>query len=293
MSGPNSGWNPDGTPNTDADADTPEQPTYGDAPEQPTYGDAPQQPTYGSPPQQASYGDAPPQQASYGDAPQQPRYGDPSAPQPPYGSAAQDYSGGQPGYAAPPPPPPPPPAYPGPDQQYGGPTQPAYPPPAPPPDKRSQWLRIGVIVLIAVVVGGGFWIFRDRLSGSAGDLSVGDCIDEPAGNSEITDVQHQPCNEPHDGEVFAVIFHTAASGAPYPPTTEFQDLVSDECLPALETYTARTYAEVYAAGLDVSFLYPSSSSWSDNDREVSCFIVKTDGSKMTGSVRAGGTTPSP
>src|SRR4051812_43368299 len=99
-------------------------------------------------------------------------------------------------------------------------------------------------------------------------LNVGDCIDEPAGTSDITDVQHQPCNEPHDGEVFAVINHTAASGTPYPPSTEFQDLVSEECLPALEAYTARTYAEVYAAGLDVSFLYPSSESWSDGDREV-------------------------
>ena len=90
-----------------------------------------------------------------------------------------------------------------------------------------------------------------------------------------------------------MITHTAASGAAYPPSTEFQDLVSDECLPALEAYTGRSYPEVYAAGLDVSFLYPSSASWTDNDREVTCFLVKVDGSKMTGSVRVGAATPAP
>jgi hypothetical protein len=308
MSGPNPGWNPDGTPADDTDAndsaDTPQQPPDGQPPfGQPPYGSPPQeppsQPPYGNVPQ-ASYGDAPHQptygqsygstpQASYGDAPQQqPTYGD--APQQPvYPSPGQDYSSGQPGYAAPPPPP----AYPAPDPaQYGDPSQPPYLPATPPPAKRRPW--VGIVLLLIVVVGvGGFFLFRDRLSGSASDLSVGECIDEPAGTSDITDVQHQPCNEPHDGEVFAILNHTAAPGAAYPPTSEFQDLVSDECLPALEEYTARTYDEVYAAGLDVSFLYPSSSSWSDNDREVSCFIVKTDESKMTGSVRAGGSSPLP
>jgi hypothetical protein len=169
--------------------------------------------------------------------------------------------------------------------------QPAYPP-APPAKKSRPW--VGILLLLIVVVGvGGYFLFRDRLSGSAADLNVGDCIDQPTGDSEITDVQHQPCNEPHDGEVFAVINHTAASGTTYPLTSEFQDLVQDECIPALEAYTARSATEVYAAGLDISFLYPSSSSWSDGDREVSCFIVKSDRSKMTGSVHAGGSTPAP
>jgi hypothetical protein len=281
MSGPNSGWNPDGTPKADSDPAT--------APE------TPQQPTYGDAPQQASYGDAPPQQqASYGDAPQQPSYGD-APQQASYGSTGQDYSGGQPGYAAPPPPPAyPPPAYPPPDQaQYTGPTQPAYPPPPPPPDKRGQWLRLGVIIVIAVVVVGGFVLFRDRLSTSAGDLNVGDCMDDPAETTGITEVQRQPCNEPHDGEVFAVFSHTAAPGAPYPPASEFGDLIDDECVPAMEAYTARSYDEVLAAGLDISALYPAASSWSDGNREVTCYLLKLDGSKMTGSVRAGGAAPSP
>ena len=196
----------------------------------------------------------------------------------------QTYPDQAPGYTGPPPPM---------DQPYGGPTQPSFPPPAPPPSKRRQYLGTAIILLLVVGVVGGFILFRDRLPSSASDLAVGDCIDEPAGTTDISDIQRQPCNEPHDGEVFAVITHTAASGAPYPPSTEFQDLVSEECLPALEAYTGRSYAEVYASGLDVSFLYPSSASWSDNDREVTCWLVKTDDTKMTGSVRAGAATPAP
>jgi hypothetical protein len=205
----------------------------------------------------------------------------PPMPPPPYGAPNQPQYGDQPGYADPNQP------------HYGGPAQPNFPPPAPPPSKRGQWLRIGVIVLLAVVVGGGFYFFRDRLSSSASDLAVGDCIDEPAGTTDISEVQHQPCNEPHDGEVFAVITHTAPSGATYPLSTEFRDLVSDECLPAMETYAGSSYLDMYANGYDVSFLYPTSASWTDGDRGVTCFIVKSDETKMTGSLRVGAATPLP
>ncbi|HEY7970691.1 MAG TPA: hypothetical protein VID95_11905, partial [Candidatus Limnocylindrales bacterium] len=62
----------------------------------------------------------------------------------------------------------------------------------------NRWiLRIGIIVLI---VAGGF-LLRDRLSSNAGDLKVGDCFDDPAGQTEIKDVQHHPCSEGHTAEV--------------------------------------------------------------------------------------------
>jgi hypothetical protein len=213
--------------------------------------------------------------------------------QPSYGSLGQDYSGGQPGYAALTPPPPPSPPYGAVDPaQYGGPGQPSFPSQAQ-PSTRRKWLGYAILIVIIVVVVGGFVLFRDRMSSNVSDLGVSDCFQEPTETTDVKDVQLTPCNEPHDGEVFALVNHTAAAGTTYPVSSEFRDLVSDECLPALETYTARTYEEVYAAGLDVSYFYPSSSSWSDGDREVTCFIVKVDESQMTGSVRAGGATPAP
>jgi hypothetical protein len=170
----------------------------------------------------------------------------------------------------------------GPNQAWNQPTPPAAPP------KKTQWLRIAILVAIVAAIGGGLYIFRDRLSTGVADLGVGDCIDEPSTTEAISDVQRQPCNEPHDGEIFATVRHTAASGVPYPITSEFEDLVSDECIPQLQTYTGRTIDEVIASGLDFSYLYPTSTSWSNGDRGVTCYITKADDTKLIGSIRAAG-----
>lgn len=185
------------------------------------------------------------------------------------------------------------PMQPMPDQ---GPTQAWYPEGAvvAPPPKKRNWLPLVALVVIVGLIGGAYYLFKDRLSTSVSDVGVGDCIDEPATTDAISELQRQPCNEPHDGEVFATVTHTAASGAPYPPSTDFDDLVSDECVPKLEAYTGRTITEVIAAGLDFSYLYPTSSSWGNGDRGVTCYLTKTDDTKMIGSIRStGGATSAP
>ena len=60
------------------------------------------------------------------------------------------------------------------------------------------WIAIGVFAL-------GGYLLRDYLSGSAGDLKVGDCFDVPSFETQsatVKDVQHHPCSELHSGEVF-------------------------------------------------------------------------------------------
>jgi hypothetical protein len=151
----------------------------------------------------------------------------------------------------------------------------------------SSLLGFGVLLLIIVVIGGGFWLFRDRLTSSADDLRVGDCIDEPAGTTDIKEVQHQPCSDAHDGEVFAVVTHTAAMGTAYPPESEFRDLANDECLPALQTYTGMDLMTFVNAGYDFSAFYPSPEGWNDGSRDVTCYLVKATppGGKITGSLK--------
>lgn len=203
----------------------------------------------------------------------------------------------------PPPPPPggpppswtpePPPQYQG-QPQYPDPSQYSYPPPPPPTKKRGGGL-IAVVVLIGLIVAiaGGLYLFRDRLTGSAADLAVGDCIDEPAGTTDIKEVQHQPCTDPHDGEVFAIVMHTAAPGAAYPDQSEFRDLAGDECVPLLSTYTGMDLVTFVAAGLDFSAFYPATEAWTNGDRSVTCYVVKTDSSKLTGSLHNLGSSPLP
>ncbi len=175
----------------------------------------------------------------------------------------------------PPPGPPGPPSY-------------AMPEPAPAKKSRSGLYALVVLVVLIVLIVGGLAFFRDRISGGVTELQVGDCIDEPTTSaSSITDVQHQPCTEPHDGEVFANLTYPGANDAPYPVlTTTFDDFVSTNCLPLAETYTGRTQDEIAAAGLSYAYFYPTSDSWTqNNDRGVTCYIEHADGTKMTGSVR--------
>ncbi|HUR16818.1 MAG TPA: septum formation family protein [Candidatus Limnocylindrales bacterium] len=170
--------------------------------------------------------------------------------------------------------------------------EPAYPPPAP-PKKGINWIAIIAAIVIIGAIAGGFWLFRDRLSGSATDLTVGDCFDEPDLTTNITDVQHQPCADPHDGEVFAVLEYTPDGGSTtYPLIDTFRDYVSDQCVPALESYTGRTGDDIFAAGFSFAYLYPSSESWSDGDREITCYITKEDAAKFSGTLRGAGSSPS-
>ena len=187
---------------------------------------------------------------------------------------------------------------------YGTPVAPGgYPPPpgppsyaqpaAPPPKKsrRSGLVALGVLLVIIVVIGGGFALFRDRLSGQVTSLAAGDCIDEPSGSTTITDVQHQPCSDPHDGEVFAVLAYPTTTSSDYPGATAFEDFVRQQCLPAVQTYTGRTLDEIDAAGMSYEYFYPLDSSWTDGNHTVTCYLTKTDGTKLTGSVKAAGGAP--
>jgi len=204
-------------------------------------------------------------------------------------------SGPEPGYPPPPQQPAPAPTYPPPgpggyEAPPPGPT--SYAPMAPPP-KPNSGRRTGIIILatlavIVILIVGGLAFFRDRISGDVGQLQVGDCIDEPSSTTSITEVQHQPCSEPHDGEVFALITYPGADGAAYPGSDAFRQTVIQQCLPLVETYTGRTQDEIAAAGLTYAWFYPTTSSWTDqNDRGITCYITRDDSQKMTGSVKAG------
>jgi Septum formation len=206
--------------------------------------------------------------------PNQPGYQPPSG-QPP--------SPGPVGYPYPQQPPAGPPSY------YPQPGQPGYQAPPPKRGGHTGLIAFGVLLLIIAVLGGGFWLFRDRLSGGVGDLQVGDCIDEPSATETITDVQHQPCSDPHDGEVFLLITDPTSSDASYPATTHFLQLAGDQCIPAASTYLGESLSS--RSELDIGYFYPTADSWGSGDRGITCYLYMVDGSKMTGSVRSSTASP--
>jgi hypothetical protein len=136
------------------------------------------------------------------------------------------------------------------------------------------------VAIIAAVIAGGF-VLRDRLSSSPTDLKVGDCFDVPAGDTDISDVQHHPCSEPHTGEVFFVGDHPAAKG-----TTFTDDLViqfgGTTCVPAAEAYVGAPLT----SELDVGAFYPTDADWAKGDRGITCYLYRVDEGPISKSLKA-------
>lgn len=146
---------------------------------------------------------------------------------------------------------------------------------------RGWIVRIAIIALIAV----GAFILRDRISGQAADLKVGDCFDEPQGlaaNAEVKDVQHHPCTEAHTAEVLFVGDHPGANDA-YPTEDQFDSYIVGQCLAAFKAYTGKDYETDEV--LDIGSLLPTAEGWKSSDHAVTCYVVRVDKGSMTTSVK--------
>jgi hypothetical protein len=206
--------------------------------------------------------------------------------------------------AAPPPDQPPAPELPAPDAQAAAPqaaeaqspepqeAPAAYAPPpdaapAPwqPPDaataapekKAGRGRTILIIAVIAVFLGGVLYIVRNNAS--ADDLKVGECFDVP-NQTTIETVEKHPCNESHGAEV---IFVGEYSGDTYPISLTLDSYIEQSCVPAFESYVGKDIDSQEA--LSIGYFYPSQDSWNSGDRTVTCYIVNTDESPMTQSVK--------
>lgn len=234
-----------------------------------------------------------------GDAPDPNESPTPTYPTPP---APPIYAPGDPaaypppgpvGYAPPGPGPqgytPPPPSGPQGEISQTGPM--GYAPPPPPPAKKTNWVAIAVLIGLVVVIGGGFFLFRDRLSSNVAELAAGDCFDEPTAAASITDVQHQPCNSPHFGEVFAVLTHPAAAGEAYPVVSGFDDYILENCVPVFETYTGRE-ADTESE-LNLGWFQPTLTGWGEGDRGFTCYVSRLDDVPLNASIKNIGTAPLP
>ena len=198
-----------------------------------------------------------------------PPYGQP--PQGPYGQPAQNPYPPQPGGYPPPPPggyPPPPP-------------QGAYPPPPPPlpygeapplgqygpPPKKTRWgliisLVLGVLALIAIAVI-VFVVIIGKGTVTATDVKVGDCLKEIPGNTRVLTVDTIGCDQPHAGEVFAVLLMPEGEF----PGQSAIEAYQNKCEPELATYAPSAITD---NSVQLYVLYPTAETWSQGDRAVTC-----------------------
>ena len=128
--------------------------------------------------------------------------------------------------------------------------------------------RFGVIIVIAIVVIGVI-VFRDRLSGNAGDLAVGDCFDAPTTEGTVQDVQHHPCTEAHSGEVFAVVKNPAGGSDPYPDQAARVTFAGDACAAPFLTYVGIAMDQ---SAYDIRYFGPTAEGWGKGDRTVTCYV---------------------
>ena len=144
--------------------------------------------------------------------------------------------------------------------------------------------RFGLLIIL-LAIGAGAFIFRDRLSGNAGDLTVGDCFDAPTSGlveQEVKDVQHHPCTEPHSGEVFFVVKNGADKNAAYPDKDTEHTFVQSQCTQPFADYVGTAFEQ---SALDVQYFAPTAEGWSKGDRVYTCFAVRTDGSPLNATVK--------
>jgi hypothetical protein len=117
------------------------------------------------------------------------------------------------------------------------------------------------------------------------ELRVGDCFQDwenalSGDVAEITEVSAIPCSQPHDNEVYH-LFELSAGGD-FPGDESIERLAIDGCFQPFEAFVGRDYA---SSRLDYGWVVPTSASWSQDDREIVCFLFDLEYRDLTGSMR--------
>jgi hypothetical protein len=150
---------------------------------------------------------------------------------------------------------------------------------------RALFGNIGVRLAIIAVVVVAVFIFRDRMSGAANDLRVGDCFEEPGAAESISDVQHRPCTDEHDYEVFLVTDHPAEDDAAVPSDAVYETFAIQQCGPAFNEYTGSDWQTDEV--INWSFYVPDDEGWRDGNRKLICYAGRVDETRLNASLKRG------
>jgi hypothetical protein len=176
-------------------------------------------------------------------------------------------------------------------QPYGQPPGP-YPPPPPLPysqqpqprppqqSRKVLFIALGVaaaVVVVLVIVGVvALLAFVGRDSVTATDIEVGDCLSEIPGDARVFSVRTVSCEEPHVGEVFAVL---QMPDGDYPGQATINDY-ADQCGPRLSAFAPSAMTD---DSVQLYVLYPTPETWKLGDRAVTC--IATLDPPRTGSLK--------
>lgn len=118
--------------------------------------------------------------------------------------------------------------------------------------------------------------------GSVFNLKVGDCFDDESSNSTgVSDVPVVDCADPHDNEVYA---DTELPDGSYPGEASISETGDEFCLNEFEGYVGKDY---YESVLRISYFLPSTQSWADGDRLITCYAYQLE-TKTEGTIKGSG-----
>lgn len=137
-------------------------------------------------------------------------------------------------------------------------------------------MKIRLMSLLAFV------LLASACSGNVFELSVGDCFDDPDSFEEVSNVPMVDCAEPHHNEVYHAFDLPDGN---FPGLFAVEERADEACLSRFDGFVGMDYA---ASELDYGYLYPTSDTWSEGDREIVCLVYHMTGERITGSVRGAG-----
>ncbi|BBY73877.1 hypothetical protein MPRF_07760 [Mycolicibacterium parafortuitum] len=132
----------------------------------------------------------------------------------------------------------------------------------------SALWTVGLLIFVVAVVN------SDRVT--ATDVEVGDCLAEIPDGERVLTVKTISCDEPHAGEVFAVL---TMPGGDF-PGQEVVEAYHERCSPELVSYSPQS---MFDDSVQLYVLYPTRETWDNGDRAVTC--IATLDPPRTGSIR--------
>lgn len=106
---------------------------------------------------------------------------------------------------------------------------------------------------------------------SAFELETGDCLQTVAEDVELMSVPLVPCDQPHDGEVYAT---ASLPGEEYPGDDALFAAAESACVARFAAFVGIPYEESVQ---ELFYLHPTRRSWTlADDRGVVCVLVSDD-----------------
>ena len=121
-----------------------------------------------------------------------------------------------------------------------------------------------------------FYLFVGSGTVGANEVNAGDCLKKLPASGLVLTVDTAPCDEPHKGEIFAVMNMPDGDFPGQSAIEEYQN----KCAPELLKYSPEAASDP-KVGLFV--LYPSEDSWGEGDRTVTC--IATSDTPRTGTLK--------